>query len=284
MLRVKNLNFHYKKGSFLFDSLNLELAPGNIYGLLGKNGAGKTTLLKIMCGLLFPKGGECIYNGYKPMERDPRFLAELYFVPDNFYLPNVKISQYVKLYSPFYEKFSKEQLEDYLQKFEVTGDVKLNSLSFGQKKKFIIAFGLATNASLILLDEPTNGLDIPSKTAFRKILTSITTEERIIVVSTHQVRDMKNLIDPIIILDNGKILLNRTMGEIGSKLSMSFHPSEPKEGEVLYYENTLGGYAVLEENRLGMENEVDIEMLANLAVSNTGAMQKLFDGEGRYEQ
>jgi ABC-2 type transport system ATP-binding protein len=279
MLRVQNLNFRYKKGAFLFDSLTLELAPGNIYGLLGKNGAGKTTLLKIMCGLLFPKSGECIYNDYKPMERDPRFLADLYFVPDNFYLPNVKISEYVKLYSPLYEKFNKEQFAEYLKQMEVTGDVKLNSLSFGQKKKFIIAFGLATNASLILLDEPTNGLDIPSKTAFRKILTSITTEERIIVVSTHQVRDMKNLIDPIIILDNGKIVLNRTMGEIGSKLSMSFHPSEPKEGEVLYYENTLGGYAVLEENKHGVENEVDIEMLANLAVSNTGAMQKLFDGE-----
>lgn len=284
MLRISNLVFHYKKGSFLFDNLNLELIPGNIYGLLGKNGAGKTTLLKIMCGLLFPKKGECIFNRFNPMERDPRFLADLYFVPDSFYLPNVKISQYVKLYSPFYEKFNNEQFAEYLSQMEVTGDAALNSLSFGQKKKFIIAFGLATDASLILLDEPTNGLDIPSKAAFRKILASITTDEKIIVISTHQVRDMKNLIDPIIILDNGRIVLNHTMGEIGSKLSMSFHASEPKEGEVLYYENTLGGYAVLEENKAGLENEVDIEMLANLAVSNTAAMQKLFDGEGRNEK
>jgi ABC-2 type transport system ATP-binding protein len=255
--------------------------PGNIYGLLGKNGAGKTTLLKIISGLLFPKNGECVYRNYKPMERDPRFLEDLYFVPDTFYLPNVKISEYVKLYSPFYGKFNREQLDNYLQQFEVNGDVKLGSLSFGQKKKFIIAFGLATNASLVLLDEPTNGLDIPSKTAFRKILTSITTEDRIIIVSTHQVRDMKHLIDPIIILDNGRIVLNRTMAEIGEKLTMTFQTKEPENGDALYYENTLGGYAIIKENKDGSENEVDIEMLANLACANNSAMHKLFEGEGQ---
>lgn len=281
MLRIQNLHFQYKKSAFLFDSLSLELVPGNIYGLLGKNGAGKTTLLKIISGLLFPKNGECVYKNYKPMERDPRFLEELYFVPDTFYVPNVKISEYVKLYAPFYSRFNKEQFDSYLQQFEVIGDVKLGSLSFGQKKKFIIAFALATNATLILLDEPTNGLDIPSKTAFRKILTSITTEERIIIVSTHQVRDMKHLIDPIIILDNGKIVLNRTMAEIGEKLTMAFQTKEPEEGEALYYESTLGGYAVMKGNKDGSENEVDIEMLANLAVANNNAMQKLFDGEGK---
>lgn len=276
MLKIQNLNFNYKKGTFLFESLNLELDPGNIYGLLGKNGAGKTTLLKIICGLLFPKQGECVYNGFKPMERDPHFLADLYFVPDSFYLPNIKLSKYVELYSPFYPKFSREQLNSYLQQFEVAGDTKLNALSYGQKKKFVIAFALATNASLILLDEPTNGLDIPSKTAFRKILTSVTTEEKIIIISTHQVRDMKNMIDPIIILDNGKIVLNHTMAEIGERISMNFRPNEPKEGEVLYYENTLGGYAVLEENNDGSENEIDLELLANLAVSNKPAVEKLF--------
>jgi len=276
MLRIQNLDFHYKKGAFLFNSLNLELVPGNIYGLLGKNGAGKTTLLKIICGLLFPKKGECIYNGFKPMERDPQFLADLYFVPDSFYLPNIKATKYVELYSPFYPKFNREQFEDYLRQFEVAGDVKLNSLSYGQKKKFIIAFALATNASLILLDEPTNGLDIPSKTAFRKILTSVTTDDKIIIISTHQVRDMKNMIDPIIILDNGKVVLNHTMAEIGARIAMSFRPDEPKEGEVLYYENTLGGYAVLEENKYGSENDVDLELLANLAVTNKTAVEKLF--------
>jgi ABC-2 type transport system ATP-binding protein len=284
MLRISNLVFRYKKGSFLFDNLNLELIPGNIYGLLGKNGAGKTTLLKIMCGLLFPKEGECLFNGMNPAKRDPRFLADLYFVPDSFYLPNVKISEYVKLYSPFYEKFNKGQFEEYLNKMEVNGDVKLNSLSFGQKKKFIISFGLATNASLILLDEPTNGLDIPSKAAFRKILASITTDEKIIVISTHQVRDMKNLIDPIIILDDGKIILNRSMEEVSSKISMSFQPNEPKEDEALYYENTLGGYALLKENNDGIENEVDLEMLANLAAANNKVMMKLLNkGEKKHE-
>ena len=281
MLRIQNLNFHYKKGPFLFASLNLELAPGNIYGLLGKNGAGKTTLLKIICGLLFPKNGECVYNGYKPMERDPRFLADLYFLPDTFYLPNVKAFQYVKLYSPFYPKFNQAQLEDYLKQFEVDSNTKLNSLSFGQKKKFVIAFALATNASLILLDEPTNGLDIPSKTVFRKILTGITIEDKIIIVSTHQVRDMKNIIDPLIILDNGRILLNRSMAEIGEKLSISFRANEPKDGEVLYYENTLGGYAVLEENKDGSENEVDIEMLFNALIINQNKLDLIMNKEAK---
>lgn len=277
MLRVQNLNFHYKKGTFLFESLNLNLLPGNIYGLLGKNGAGKTTLLKIICGLLFPKKGDCSFNDFKPMERNPEFLSDLFFVPDSFYLPKVKIPQYVKLYSPFYPKFNQEKFASYLTQFEVAADAKLNSLSYGQKKKFLIAFALATDASLILLDEPTNGLDIPSKSAFRKIISSVTTDEKIIIISTHQVRDMKNLIDPIIILDGGKIVLNHSMGEIGERIMMNFRPDEPKEGEVLYYEPTMGGYAVLEENKLGIENEVDLELLANLAAASKGAVEKLFE-------
>ncbi len=277
MLRIANLDFHYRKGNFLFNSLNLELKPGNIYGLLGKNGAGKTTLLKIMCGLLFPKKGECSYNGYKPMERDPGFLADLYFVPDTFFLPNIKVSQYVSLYSRFYPKFSELQFEEYLRQFEVAGDVKLNSLSFGQKKKFIIAFALAANVSLLLLDEPTNGLDIPSKTVFRKILTSVTAEDKIIIVSTHQVRDMKNLIDPIIILDNGKIIINNAMAEIGVRIKSDFRQNEPKEGEVLHWESALGGYAVLEENISGSETEVDIEHLFIAAVTKPEVIGKMFE-------
>jgi len=280
MLRIQNLNFHYKKSSFLFDSLNLELAPGNIYGLLGKNGAGKTTLLKLISGLLFPKKGECTYKNFTPRKRDPRFLGDLFFVSDAFYLPDIKASKYAELYSPFYPKFNYTEFNKYLEQFETGKDILLSSLSYGQKKKFLIAFALAANTSLVLLDEPTNGLDIPSKAAFRKILASVTTEDKIIIISTHQVRDMRHLIDPIIILDNGKILLNSSTAGISAKLSMSFRPSEPANGEALYYENTLGGYAILTENKGEEESEVDIEMLANFAVANNGALQKIFETGG----
>ena len=219
MIQIKNLSFGYKRKSYLFDDLSLHIPMGNIYGLLGRNGAGKTTLLKQMVGLLFPSKGECLIFDKPSQERLPEVLSEIYFIPEEFQLPSITMNAFTKMHAPFYPKFDHELLTNYLNEFEINTNAKLTSLSYGQKKKFLIAFGLATKTKILILDEPTNGLDIPSKSQFRRIIASSMDEKRSIVISTHQVRDLASLIDHIIILESGKVVFNQNTLEISSKLS-----------------------------------------------------------------
>src|SRR6476659_3515198 len=189
MIDIRNLSFGYGRKKPLYKNLDLIFEPGNIYGLLGPNGAGKSTLLKTIIGLLFPTGGTISVNGYSPCKRLPSFLETIYFIPEEVYVPSLSVNRYIDLFSKFYSAFNKERFFDYLQRLDVTTEKKLNALSFGQQKKFIIAFALACNTKVLLLDEPTNGLDIPSKKRFRKLIASVMSDDRTILISTHQVRD-----------------------------------------------------------------------------------------------
>ena len=279
MIEIKKLSFSYRKKEKLFTNLNLHLPPGNIFGLLGKNGAGKTTLLKIISGLLFPQGGDCEALGYKPQCRSPHFLEEIYFIPEEFFIPAITISEYENIYAPFYPRFSSEQLSGSIRDFDLTMKEKLSSFSYGQKKKFLLAFGIATNCKLLILDEPSNGLDIPSKSQFRKLLASSITDDRTFIVSTHQVRDMENLIDPIIILDNGKIIFNYSVYEVSKCLSVQLQQDAPDSDKVLFSEKTLGGYAVITENISGTDSQIDLEILFNAVIKNREKISSIF-GKG----
>ncbi len=277
MISIKNLSFFYQKNVPLFESLDIELTPGNIYGLLGKNGAGKTTLMKLISGLLFPKSGSIDVFGHLPQKRTPDFLSDIFFLPEEFFLPDLTINKFISLYHKNYPKFNMDEFHKYLDNFELSLNSPLNNLSFGERKRVIFSFGLATNCKLLLLDEPTNGLDIPSKTLFRKTLASAITDDKIIIVSTHVVRDVENLIDPIIIIDKGKIILNSELFDISQKVAMEHHLTEP-EGNLLYSEKVLGGYAVLTENNGETEKQIDIEILFNAIQSNKEVVSLLNRG------
>jgi ABC-2 type transport system ATP-binding protein len=265
MIEIKNLTFGYKRNNILFDNLNLNIPMGNIYGLLGKNGAGKTTLLKQITGLLNPTRGECMIFGVPSQYKIPTVMENLYLIPEEFELPAINMKDFVRIHAPFYPKFKSDLLEKYLTEFQVSGNPKLTTMSYGQKKKFLIAFGLATCTKILLLDEPTNGLDIPSKSQFRKIIASSMNDDRIIIISTHQVRDLASLIDFIVILDNGKVIFNRSIVDIASEIS--FTQSKDLTGlNVLYSEDILGGKAVI-YRKTSEETEVDIELLFNGVVA-----------------
>ncbi len=274
MIEIKNLSFGYKKNKFLFENLNLSIHKGNIYGLLGRNGAGKTTLLKQIVGLLFPAKGECMVFDKPASERLPQVLNNIYFIPEEFQLPSISMNAFTKLHSPFYPKFDKELLNKYLIEFEIADNANLSSISYGQKKKFLIAFGLATRTQILILDEPTNGLDIPSKSQFRKIMASSMDEERSIIISTHQVRDLSSLIDHIIVLESGKAIFDHSTFEISSKLSF-VQTREIGNLEVFYKEDVLGGQAVMCRKN-GEETEIDLELLFNGVVSNTEKVNNEF--------
>jgi len=278
MVKIKNLSFGYRKEK-LFTNLDFQLAPGNIYGLLGKNGAGKTTLLKLISGLRYPRDGECLVLNYIPQKRLPGMLEELYFMPEEFFVPAITMGTYEKIYAPFYPRFDRKALVEYMNEFDLDSKKKLTELSYGQKKKFLLAFGIATNCRLFLLDEPTNGLDIPSKSQFRKILASALTDDRIILIATHQVRDMENLIDPIIILEDGQIIFNQYIHDISKQLIIQMDHDLPETEDVLYSAKVLGGYAVVKKNRSGEESRIDLETLFNAVTTNRDKIYELFSKE-----
>jgi len=279
MIQIENLSFNYSPPGRptrrpLFDQLSLTLPEGNIYGLLGKNGAGKSSLLKIMGGLLFPQQGKLLVEGFQPKDRLPQFLQEIYLIPEEFELPPLTIGRFVKLYSPFYPRFSQELFESYIGEFQLSSTHMLTTLSYGQKKKFLLSFGLATDCKVVILDEPTNGLDIPSKSQFRKVVASAIHEERTFIISTHQVRDMENLIDPIIVLDEGQIVFFENCEQVSKRLMVTRQATLPDSHHLVYSEPSFGGYTVVLENTTGTESNINLEVLFNAVVTNK---EKIYD-------
>lgn len=274
MIQINDLTFGYRKNNLLFDGLNIHISAGNIIGLLGKNGAGKTTLLKHITGLLFPKQGECLLFGKHAQDRLPEVLNDIFLIPEEFQLPAIRMNDFTKLHAPFYPKFDYALMDKYLTEFQVDHNSKLTNLSYGQKKKFLISFGLATRTRLLVLDEPTNGLDIPSKSQFRKIIASSMDDERCILISTHQVRDLASLIDKIVILENGRIIFNHSTYDIASKVA--FAQTKDLTGlDVLYAEDVFGGKAVIYRKN-SEETEIDLELLFNGVVANAEKINNEF--------
>ncbi|MEQ8551537.1 MAG: ABC transporter ATP-binding protein [Cyclobacteriaceae bacterium] len=278
MIEINELSYSYKRKQDVLKSLDLSVGPGNICGLLGLNGAGKSTLLKVIAGLVSPHAGKISTLGYQPDKRDPAFLREVVIITEEFTLPGFSIGKYLEVYSPFYPRFNHAAFQRYLEEFRLTNDQKLTSLSYGQKKKFLLSFGLATDSKLVLLDEPTNGLDIPSKSQFRKVVANAVNEDRTLIISTHQIRDMENLIDPIIILDEGKIIFHENLESITQILAIRRTNDLPNEG-VIYHEAYLGGYTILTENQSQEHTHMNLEILFNAVVGQNEKVQKVFNQE-----
>lgn len=276
MIQLKNVNFGYNTKAGLFKDLSLDFEAGRIYGLLGKNGTGKTTMIKLMTGLLEPKSGVCLADGANVNLRNPSVMADIFIVPEEFYVPSIKMEDFVKINAPFYPKFSLEQYLNFKKEFELPANQNLTTLSFGQKKKFMLAFGLATNVKLLFLDEPTNGLDIPSKSQLRKTVASALHEDRSIVISTHQARDLDSLIDTILIIEDGKIVFNYGYDDITGKLSFGKTITLDDETGVIYKEETLGGYKVVRKAKEAHESLLDLELLFNAVVSNHAEINQHF--------
>ena len=281
MIEVKNLSFGYGRES-LFRDMEMNLAPGSIYGLLGVNGAGKSTLLKLMTGLLFAEAGTLSSLGFNPAQRAPGFLTKVFFLPEELNLPGITERQYESLIAPFYPDFSHEQFERYLQEFDVPRGRRLTQLSFGQKKKFLLSFGLACNTEFLVLDEPTNGLDIPSKGLFRRLVAEALQDNQIFIISTHQVRDVENLIDRLVILHQGRVLLHQSMAAISAGMRMvhsTARPDPTAEG-LLYSEPGVAGYWSVWRGTGEDEGLMDLEVLFNTIISRPEVFSTLFEQQG----
>ena len=277
MIELKNMNFAYSKRKKIFDDLSLTIEGGHIYGLLGKNGAGKTTLLKLMTGLLFPQSGVTNAFGIDTKKRHVNMLEEIYFLPEEIWLPDVNVDGYLKMYANSYPRFSHELFKRCLKEFEIDSIEKLKRMSLGQRKKVAISFALATQCKILIMDEPTNGLDIPSKGQFRKLSAELIGDDRCIILSTHQVRDLESLIDTVIILDDSHILLNNTMDEICNRLEFKTLGSLENQPSVIYSEFSTRGYLAVTPNMDGADSKVDLEILFNMTTQNANLMKQLFN-------
>ena len=277
MINIQSLTFSYRKNKPLFENLQLRLEAGHIYGLLGKNGAGKSTLLKQIAGLLFPDSGTCEVMGYASAKRQPSFLREIFLVPEEFYLPKVSIKHYVNTYAPFYPNFDEGAFFKYLKEFEIPRDHRLTEMSYGQKKKVLISFALATNTRVLIMDEPTNGLDIPSKSQFRKVIAAAVSEDKCIVISTHQVRDLDNLIDSIVIIDGHKIIFREDVQTVTDKLSFKTVSRIEETTGVLFADSNLRGHTIITRNSGNEQSKIDMELLFNAILTNHQPIQEIFN-------
>ena len=277
MITLKNLDFCYKKTA-VFKNISLEFKEGNVYGLLGENGVGKTTLLKLICGLQFPNAGICKVDEFIPHERNPYFLQNIFYLPEEVITENTTPESFINKLGVFYPRYDYSYFLKLMNELEVDRTKKFDAMSYGQKKKSLLACALSLRTDYLLLDEPTNGLDIPSKALFRKVILQHSIDDAnivpTIIISTHQVKDVENLIDPIVILDHDEVLLNATFEEISSKLYFDY--SSEKSDDALYTELIPGGYINVLPNKFDMESKVNVEALFNAVRNNKNKIREIF--------
>ena len=277
MLQVENISFSYRRGKKeVLHDFSLSLERGRVYGLLGKNGAGKSTLLYLMSGLLTPKSGKIMYHDTDVRRRLPITLQDMFLVPEEFELPPISLVSYVELNSQFYPRFSKEDMVKYLHYFEMELDIDLGALSMGQKKKVFMSFALATHTSLLIMDEPTNGLDIPGKSQFRKFIASGMSDDRTIIISTHQVRDIDKILDHVVIMDNSHVLLDASTANICSKfLFVESDDRELAEAAIYTLPSIQGNFLML-PNTDDEESEINLELLFGAALTDPEKIKGMF--------
>lgn len=269
MIQIKDIDYRYPGSKhFVFRNFSLTLKENNIYGLLGKNGTGKSTLLYLISGLLRQQQGSILVDGISAQERKEVMLRDIFMVPEEFEMPNVSLPTYVKINRCFYPNFSQEVLENCLKDFDLPLSLKMNELSMGQKKKVLMSFALATGIRFLLMDEPTNGLDIPSKSQFRKVIANNMTDDRTLIISTHQVHDVESLLDHIIIMNQNQLLLDASVSNISEQYTFTYRTPAEMDDTVLYAEPTLQGNAVIAKRQEGdQETLMNLELLFNAVIN-----------------
>lgn len=279
MLKIENLTFTYPgRNAATIADMTLDIPAGGIYGLLGRNGVGKSTLLYLISGLLTPKSGKVLLEGTDTRKRLPETMSSIFIVPEELTLPDISLKDYVAINAPFYPNFSEEDMRRHLETFEIDPDMpyKLTSLSMGQRKKVFMSFALACNTPLVLMDEPTNGLDIPGKMAFRRFVASSADENRTIIISTHQVRDIDSLLDHVLIIDSEHVLLDASTADIAGKLAF-VHTSDPElVARALYSQPGVGGISAVLPNDGSFDTEINLECLFELASRQPAMLAQIF--------
>ena len=282
IMQVERIAFNYgwRQQKSVFSDFSLSLERGKVYGLLGLNGAGKSTLIYLMAGLLTPKSGRVTIDGCNVRDRLPSTLGNLFVVPEEFELPRMSLKEYATLNGALYPRFSYEDMLHNLEIFDINPEIKsLSSLSMGQKKKVLMSFAFATHTDLMLMDEPTNGLDIPGKSQFRRLVAREMSDNRTIVISTHQVRDIDNCIEHVVIIDHSKVLLDESVASITSKLQFVENATAAEAKSAIYSQPSVTGYSIVAPSNGGDETEINLETLFNATLGNRDKITEIFNAK-----
>ena len=282
IMQVERIAFNYgwRQQKSVFSDFSLSLERGKVYGLLGLNGAGKSTLIYLMAGLLTPKSGRVTIDGCNVRDRLPSTLGNLFVVPEEFELPHMSLKEYATLNGALYPRFSYDDLLRNLELFDINPEIKsLSSLSMGQKKKVLMSFAFATHTDLMLMDEPTNGLDIPGKSQFRRLVAREMSDNRTIVISTHQVRDIDNCIEHVVIIDHSKVLLDESVASITSKLQFVENATAAEAKSAIYSQPSVTGYSIVAPSNGGDETEINLETLFNATLGNRDKITEIFNAK-----
>lgn len=275
MIHVEKLAYRYGKGKEVFRNFSIDFLPGRVYGLLGRNGEGKSTLLHLICGLLKPQKGVVSLYGYNSYQRQPEMLEKVFLIPEEFYLPDISLKEYVRINTPFYKRFSQTDLENNLAAFGLDASVHLGALSMGEKKKVYMCFALATNTPYLIMDEPSNGLDIPSKEQFRRVIAQSMNADRTIIISTHQVRDVDTLLNHIIMIEQGQVLLDRSVKELTDAIAFYEGTADSVPADALLYSQpSVNGVSMIVRKTVDAEaTPVNIEVLFNAMILSAERMK-----------
>ncbi|MFZ6743809.1 ATP-binding cassette domain-containing protein [Undibacterium sp. JH2W] len=277
MIKVSQLQFDYGRKN-VYGDFALNLSQPGVYGLFGRNGSGKSTLLKILSGLLFPHGGQVEVLGFKPAARLPTFLEQVYIVPEEFHLPNISLATLYKTHAPFYPRFSGPDFLRYVEIFEIPRDKSFAAMSLGQKKKAVIAFALATHTPLLLMDEPTNGLDIIGRAQFKTILGGKEHADRMVIISTHQAHDLESLMSHVLFVDGGKLALSASMETLQHTLQLGVADNQADTAGCIYQEALGQQWAYVKRNEGATPGAVNLELLYKaLSMNKQGVLDAVAD-------
>ncbi len=219
LVQVRNLTKVYDKKKLALNSINLNIPRGKIIGLLGPNGSGKTTLIKLMSGLLVATEGEILINGRTP---GPETKAQVSYLPERTYFQGgMKVKELIAFFDDFYEDFRADRARALLMDLKIEEDAALKTLSKGTKEKVQLIMVMSRDAQLYVLDEPIAGVDPAARDYILRTIISNYNENATVLISTHLISDIENVLDEVIFIRDGRIILQDTVENIREKKGKS---------------------------------------------------------------
>lgn len=272
MITLCDASYSYPKKTDALTGITCEVHPG-IHLLMGANGTGKTTLLHLMAGLRYPTSGVCLLNGEELRLRRPSQLCRVqYFSPDMDF-PESSVEKMVSRHAPFFPRFDAAMLSRNLAAFGIDPRRKFTSLSYGNAIKARLAYMLALRCEVLLLDEPTVGLDFDGRGQFGRLLMECVDEDQTVVVSTHSLSEFEPLYDSVMFLRDGHLLLQASFGKISRRV-MSVVTATPP-ADAIYSEMRMGRcHSIVPAGEDDMDSAPDCTLLYN-ALSSTSADELL---------
>ena len=211
LVTCKNLTKTFGSTTALAN-INLDIEEGHIIGLLGPNGSGKTTLIKIMNGLLTPTAGEIYVKEFPVGVASKKIIS---YLPDHTYLGgSMRVNEIIAFFKDFYEDFEEEGAYDMLEKLNINPKQKLKTMSKGTKEKVQLILVMSRRADLYVLDEPIAGVDPAARDYILNTIITNYDEHASILISTHLIADIENILDQVIFIKNGQIVRNSSVESI----------------------------------------------------------------------